>query len=198
MFRTNAPDARPEVTTNRPSRWRMRTFALLAGLMMLVSTAVVAPATPAQAAGNPAPKWLVDFVGNRAGDQAQGILEAFGYNCLTEWVCWNDTSYDPPRWFYYGVVQTGLGSNGYLRARGWPGTDSRDPVIRTFPENWKLVIFCQTHGPTVNGRWGPTNVWDYVGHYGEAPMFVSDGFVYTGTNLPVAGDCGATNMGDNP
>jgi hypothetical protein len=126
-------------------------------------------------------------------------METLGYQCAgTPFACWSDTDYDPPRWFRYGVVDTGSGSAGYVRARGWPGTSADVPVIRTFPEAWKLVIFCQTQGPVVNGRWGPTNVWDYVGHDGDAPMFVSDGFVRTGTNGFVAGDCGATNMGDNP
>jgi hypothetical protein len=145
-----------------------------------------------------APQWLVNFIKGRSNKSTE-ILKDLGFNCLPIGVvCWREGSYDPARWFYYGVVQTGNGPNGYLRARGWPGTTSDDPVIRTFPESWKVVIFCQTQGPWVYGRWGWTNVWDYVGHYGEASMFLSDGFIYTGQNSFVAGDCGATNMGGNP
>jgi hypothetical protein len=126
-----------------------------------------------------------------------GVLNSMGYHCAgSPFVCWDDTSYDPPRWYYYGVVDTGNGAAGYVRARGWASTNGA--VIRTFPESWKLVIFCQTQGDWVYGRWGWTNVWDYVGHYGDAPMFVSDGFVRTGTNGFISGDCGATNLGGNP
>jgi hypothetical protein len=129
---------------------------------------------------------------SRSPQVAQSIFKAQGYQCLPIGiVCWIEGSYDPPRWGK-GTVETGNPSYT-LNARGWPGTDA--PTIRTFPNGWKLVIFCQQQGPAVQGRWGRTTVWDYVGQYGDAPMFVSDGWVNTGTNGYVAGDCAATNYG---
>jgi surface antigen len=38
----------------------------------------------------------------------------------------------------------------------------------------------------VNGNWGPTSLWDKL----DVGSFISDGFVFTGTNNPVAPDCG--------
>lgn len=187
----------------RISQWRLMLAALSLGL--LVSVGPAAHATTANTSV-PVPAWLIKwlksrpetFVKGRATALTTQIMESLGFKCLATLVCWREGSYDPPRWFWNARVETGNGSQGFVRARGWPGTAADIPVIRTFPEGWKLTIFCQTTGPAVYGRWGWTNVWNYVGHRGDAPMFVSDGFVYTGTNQRVAGDCGATNMGGNP
>jgi len=180
-------------------RVRLRIVAaVLAAFLLAGIGAAVAPA-PAEAATPAAPTWLSNYLSGKLGkDVATSIMKALGYDCAggSPFLCWHSTDYDPPLWFRYGVVQTGNGPNGYLNARGWPSTNAA--IIRTFPENWKLVIFCQTQGPAVYGRWGWTTTWDYIGHYGDAPMFVSDGFVYTGTNGYVSRDCGATNMGGNP
>jgi hypothetical protein len=176
---------------------KIKSIALvMATALLLTVLATFATPRPASAT-NIAPQWLVNYIYKRMPGTTAQIMGGMGFHCAgTPYVCWTDTSYDPPRWFYYGVVQTGNGASGYLNARGWPATNA--PVIRTFPENWKLVLFCQTTGPSVYGRWGWTNVWDYVGHNGDAPMFVSDGFVYTGSNGFVAGACDSTNYGGNP
>jgi hypothetical protein len=52
-----------------------------------------------------------------------------------------------------------------------------------------VTIWCQTTGPSVNGIWGPTNIWDRITSGAEYPEFVSDGFVYTGSNGFVAPHC---------
>jgi hypothetical protein len=141
----------------------------------------------------PIPTKIVNWVfTHNAQSLARAIFQAQGDTCLpTGILCYMQGSYDPPRWGN-GTVQTG-GSAYYLNARGWPSPSAA--VIRTFPNAWRLVIFCQRQGPAVYGQWGWTTVWDYVGQYGDAPMFVSDGFVNTGTNGYVAGDCAATNYG---
>lgn len=179
----------------RKRSWNTKIASLIAAVTILFSAVLMPLAHPAQASASMmAPQWLVNYV-FKHGDAY--IMNGMGYQCAgSPFVCWTNTSYDPPRWFYYGVVKTGVGAGGYLNARGWPSTSA--PAIRTFPENWKLVIFCQTTGQWVYGRWGWTNVWDYVGHYGDAPMFVSDGFVYTGSNGFVSGACNSTNFGGNP
>jgi len=48
------------------------------------------------------------------------------------------------------------------------------------------AIVCTKRGDTVNGNWGPTSVWDKQ----DAGSFISDGSVFTGSNNPVAPDCG--------
>ncbi|MEV6831876.1 hypothetical protein [Amycolatopsis sp. NPDC051102] len=142
----------------------------------------------------PVPSWLAKYlIKARGPGVATAILQGQGYKCLPLGVvCWLEGSYDPPRWGK-GTVTT-AGPQYYLNARAWPATNA--PIPRTFRNGWRLVIFCQTTGPAVNGRWGWTNVWDYVGKLGDVPMFVSDGFVYTGSNGFVAGDCASTNYGD--
>lgn len=186
--------------TSTPKPRRARSITRFALAMLLAATlsvgATLADPTPKAASANPVASWFVQYLLKKMSTTAaKEVLKSMGYTCAIDiWSC--TTSYDPPKWFYYGVVQTGNGSAGYLRARGWASNASNVPVIRTFPENWKLVIFCQTTGDWVYGRWGWTNIWNYVGRYGEAGMFVSDGFVYTASNDRVAGDCDNTNMGD--
>jgi hypothetical protein len=123
---------------------------------------------------------------------AKEILKAQGFSCAPIGVvCWREGSYDPPRWDK-GVVETGS-----ERAFRWWRVLGQRRMPHQFGNSnaWKLVIFCQVTGPEVIGRWGKTKVWDYVGRHGDAPMFVSDGFVNTGSNAPRAGNCGATNYG---
>lgn len=194
FFKRPATD---QSTRSRKHSWNIKIVSLLAAIT--ITMGALAPlVNPSHASASIiAPQWLVNYIYKKMPGQTASIMGQMGFQCAgTPFVCWTDTSYDPPRWFYYGVVQTGNGAGGYLNARGWPKKDAA--VIRTFPENWKLVLFCQTTGDWVYGRWGWTNVWDYVGHYGDAPMFVSDGFVYTGTNGFVAGNCANTNYGGNP
>jgi hypothetical protein len=139
------------------------------------------------------PNWLKNYllkkVGRAVGEQ---ILKQMGYLCPnggSPFNCYTD--YDPPRWAA-GTVDTG-GPAYWVNARAWPALNA--PVVRTFRHGWRLVIFCQTRGAWVYGRWGWTNVWNYVGNQGEHPRFVSDGYVNTGSNGFVAGDCASTNYG---
>ncbi len=76
-----------------------------------------------------------------------------------------------------GVIQTG---GPPLTERSGPGTSY--PAVGALPDGLGVQIICQITGDVVNGNWGPTNVWDELADYN----FVSDGFVYTGTNGPVA------------
>lgn len=208
MFTIRKRTLRADGTPRRSMRLTRALLALFATMVVALGVALADPAPQPASAAPPAPTWFINWLKNQpkaklksgVKDIGTRVMEQMGYTCPAGvFSCYRSTNYDPPRWYRYGIVQTGNGPGGYVRARGWPGTDA--PIIRTFPEGWKLVIFCQTTGPWVYGRWGWTNVWDYVGHGGyggDAPRFVSDGFVYTGSNGFVAGDCGATNFGDNP
>jgi hypothetical protein len=149
----------------------------------LLALSVLSP-QPASAAV-PVPTPITNWIGKHLG---QSVLKSLGYNCYGI-VCVVEGSYDPPRWGR-GVAATG---GPVVNARSW--TSTRDSIVRTFPNGWKLTIFCQQTGDWVYGRWGWTNVWDYVGQQGDTPRFVSDGFVNTGTNGFVAGSCTSTNYG---
>jgi surface antigen len=52
-----------------------------------------------------------------------------------------------------------------------------------------VTIQCTAHGEWINGQYGHTNLWDNIGN----GRYVSDALVYTGTNNPVAGDCGVSS-----
>jgi hypothetical protein len=144
--------------------------------------------------------WLAKWILRNATKQgAKHDLELTGEHCpswaITIWgllACYSDISPEPARW-HSGIVDTG-GPN--LRARNWSSLDAT--ITRLFPNGWRLTIFCQQTGDWVYGRWGWTNVWDYVGTFGGVAWFVSDGYVYTGSNGFVAGSCTATNWGNNP
>jgi hypothetical protein len=180
--------------------WR-RFFAPVALGAAFILALVVAPAATALPAAavpvvqvapekSPVPGWLLRSVqrapGNALGKQ---ILEGMGYTCSWDRpLCYHVGSYDPPRWGK-GTVATPV-----LNARSAPNSSA--PIVRTFPKDWKLIIFCQTDGERLDGLWGSTGTWNYIGRYNGQAMFVFDGLVNTGSNDRVAGDCAGTNMGD--
>lgn len=49
----------------------------------------------------------------------------------------------------------------------------------------KVLIVCQTRGSKVKGTYGPTRIWNRLKHGG----WVSDAYVYTGSNGRVAPNC---------
>lgn len=88
-----------------------------------------------------------------------------------------------------GIAQPALAATGTVQASGGllirsgPGTGYSS--IGSLANGSTITITCQTAGSTVNGNWGPTNVWDRLPSGG----YVSDGFVYTGSNGRVAPEC---------
>jgi surface antigen/uncharacterized protein YraI len=93
-----------------------------------------------------------------------------------------------------GVVKVNKGYT--LSVRSAPQADA--PVIRKLPRNHKVRIVCQTAGSTMTGRFGTSNVWDKLAKGG----YVTDTYVYTGSDGRVAPACGGgsshpTNPGGN-
>jgi surface antigen len=80
-----------------------------------------------------------------------------------------------------GTVNVPAGQT--LLVRSGPGTSYS--VTGSLPNGATVSIVCQTHGSSVNGMWGPTNLWDRLSTGGYA----SDGFVNTGSNGQVAPSC---------
>ncbi|MFE6282315.1 SH3 domain-containing protein [Streptomyces sp. NPDC057877] len=71
-----------------------------------------------------------------------------------------------------------------LNVRSGPGTNYG--IVRVLPEGTRVAIYCQTPGTTVSGPYGTTNLWDNISN----GQFVSDAYVYTGTDGYVASRCG--------
>ncbi|HEX6497630.1 MAG TPA: hypothetical protein VF054_01210 [Micromonosporaceae bacterium] len=83
-----------------------------------------------------------------------------------------------------GTVNT---SGSALTVRASPGTgyDAWDTVA----DGASVSILCQTSGSSVTGTYGTSNVWDMIGRGG----FVSDAYVYTGSDGYVAHACTYAN-----
>ena len=79
-----------------------------------------------------------------------------------------------------GTVNT---SGAALTVRAAPGTgyDAWDTVA----DGASVTILCQTTGSSVTGTYGTSNIWDMISRGG----FVSDAYVYTGSDGTVAPAC---------
>jgi uncharacterized protein YraI len=71
-----------------------------------------------------------------------------------------------------------------LNVRSGPGTGYS--VVRVLPAGASVPIYCQTPGTTVSGYYGTSKIWDNIG----TGQYVSDAYVYTGSDGYVAGRCG--------
>ncbi|BBC35620.1 hypothetical protein SGFS_069140 [Streptomyces graminofaciens] len=71
-----------------------------------------------------------------------------------------------------------------LNVRSGPATSYG--IVRVLAEGARVPIFCQTPGQTISGPYGTTKVWDNIGD-GE---YISDAYVYTGSDGYVAPHCG--------
>jgi uncharacterized protein YraI len=82
-----------------------------------------------------------------------------------------------------GTVHT---SGPSLNVRSGPHTSST--VVGSVANGATITIDCQTHGDTVTGRYGTSNIWDHIpGKHG----YVTDTYVYTGSDGLVAPLCGS-------
>ena len=75
-------------------------------------------------------------------------------------------------------------------------TSPSGTVLQCIPYNTTLTINCTLSGPGVTGPYGTLYTWDQV-TYGGKTGYVSDAWMYTGSNNPVAGTCGATSSIDS-
>lgn len=74
-----------------------------------------------------------------------------------------------------------------LNVRSTPHTSST--VVGSLADGASISIDCQTYGDTVSGTYGTTNIWDHVP---AKAGYVSDTYVYTGSDTLVAPLCGGT------
>lgn len=86
-----------------------------------------------------------------------------------------------------GTVQTASAS---LNVRSGPSTNSA--IVGTVAKGKRVNIICQTYGTAVSGTYRTSKIWDKIG----PGRYVSDAFVYTGSNGFVAPKCGAPKPGN--
>ncbi|MCX2949677.1 peptidoglycan DD-metalloendopeptidase family protein [Lentzea sp. NEAU-D7] len=75
------------------------------------------------------------------------------------------------------------GPNSTVNLRSGPGLSYS--IEGTVADGAVVAIACTSRGETVEGVWGSTNLWNRL----EDGKWISDGFVDTGSNEPVAADC---------
>lgn len=80
-----------------------------------------------------------------------------------------------------GTVRT---KSGPLTVRSGPSTSNA--AVGSLKKGTKVKIICQTKGTRVNGTYGSSVWWDKIG----SGKFVSDAYVYTGSDGRVAPLCG--------
>lgn len=85
-----------------------------------------------------------------------------------------------------GTVHT---SSANLSVRKGPGTGYAK--VGSLRKGTKVTIICQTYGSTVRGTYGTSRLWDKIG----AGRYVSDAYVYTGSDGRVAPRCGRESGG---
>jgi len=84
-----------------------------------------------------------------------------------------------------GTVHTDSGAALTLRAT--PSTSGAS--VGSIADGTAVTITCQTNGSTVDGKYGTSDIWDKVGN-----GYVSDSYVYTGSDGRVAPDCDGTTL----
>lgn len=96
---------------------------------------------------------------------------------------WGSRSYTSRNSCASGATGTvGTDSGAAVTVRSGPGTQYA--AVGSVADGATVTISCQQVGQTVTGKYGTTNLWDKIGS-----GFVSDAYVYTGSDGRVAPDC---------
>jgi uncharacterized protein YraI len=81
-----------------------------------------------------------------------------------------------------GTINSG---GSYVNVRSGPGTDYS--IVGTLAQGTGVSVYCvYDNGTAVSGPFGTTKLWDQIG----GGRWVTDAFVNTGTNNPIAMPCG--------
>ncbi|KDN22318.1 hypothetical protein [Amycolatopsis rifamycinica] len=84
-----------------------------------------------------------------------------------------------------GTVHTDSGAALTVRSSPSAGASS----VGSIADGTAVTISCQTNGSTVDGKYGTSDIWDKVGD-----GYVSDAYVYTGSDGRVAPDCDGSTL----
>ncbi|MFB8278515.1 peptidoglycan DD-metalloendopeptidase family protein [Nocardia colli] len=82
-----------------------------------------------------------------------------------------------------GTVRPYPDRNRNVNLRSGPGT--RNSVVGTVRDGDVLTITCTARGDRLSGKWGGTDLWNKL----DNGKWISDGFLETGSNGPVAPAC---------
>ncbi|WP_163507282.1 hypothetical protein [Fodinicola acaciae] len=92
-----------------------------------------------------------------------------------------------PAYAATGTVHTDSGVA--LTVRSGPHTSST--AVGSIADGTSVTIDCQLNGDAVTGKYGTTDIWDHVPSKGG---YVSDAYVYTGSDGRVAPDCSGSTL----
>lgn len=137
--------------------------------------------------------WVTDACAYDAQCNADAAYDIYGWSGWSAWTTYRNGDYQ--RYWseaqegvnaiggaVYGTVNTGGGS---LNIRSGPSTSYS--VVGSVADGATVRIYCQTHGEwiysDVYGVW--TDLWDRIG----TGRYISDAYVYTGSNGQVAPSC---------
>ncbi|GGP40668.1 M23 family metallopeptidase [Saccharothrix coeruleofusca] len=81
---------------------------------------------------------------------------------------------------FTGTVGTDSGTG--VTIRSGPGTQYA--AVGAVADGETVTISCQAEGESITGKYGTTVLWDKIG-----PGYISDAYVYTGSDGQVAPDC---------
>ncbi|TVX86913.1 SH3 domain-containing protein [Paenibacillus agilis] len=81
-------------------------------------------------------------------------------------------------------VNTNSGTPVNLRS----GTNTSAGVVTSVPSGQNVYLYCYDRGQTVTGKYGTSNVWNWA-YYNGKFGYISDTYVYTGSDQPVVPKC---------
>ncbi|MCA1057510.1 SH3 domain-containing protein [Rossellomorea aquimaris] len=89
----------------------------------------------------------------------------------------------------YYTISTNSGAP--INMRSGPGTNY--PVMLSIPSGSRVPYYCYKYGTTVTGKYGTSNIWDQIEWRDSRGVmnigYVSDTYVYTGSDGPVGIKC---------
>ncbi|MFD2796197.1 hypothetical protein ACFS27_21730 [Promicromonospora vindobonensis] len=130
-------------------------------------------------------------------DGYNGGLDGFGRRVanpagidLGDGTFWDGLGLTDNAWTTVTYLWTGSGPKGIVRTSGGPLTVRSGPgtgraAVGHAGNHANVVIECTARGTTVTGTFGTTNLWNRIG----PGNWVSDAYVSTGSDAPVAPAC---------
>lgn len=157
-----------------------------------------------------ASKTYADHVGIVAASSGPGVVQG-NFATSGSWgVVWD------PNGAYYDANGNPLPPAGYVSPAGGaapPGNTGQviaspclnlrlgmsggTPSIGCIPDGTTITVDCTLKGQSVTGPYGTENTWDHTTYNGQIG-YVSDAWIYTGSNNPIAGSCGGNGVAMQP
>ncbi|SFJ23784.1 hypothetical protein SAMN05421835_1042 [Amycolatopsis sacchari] len=109
---------------------------------------------------------------------------------LADGTFWDGLQMPDNGWVDVTYLWTGTGPTGKVKTAGGPmnvrSAPSTTASVKGLAANYaKVTIECYVEGDAVTGTYGTSAIWDRIG----PGQYVSDAYVYTGSDQPVAPHC---------